>query len=231
MTYFFSMGAPLFLSYLLLTVRSRVLPNWIAPAVTPLLCLMAVYWDSRWQAGVRAVKSWLIAGVTAGLVAVVVLHDTNLIGKISGWNLPPKLNPLRRVQGWRETTAAVETARQKMLAEGKPVFIIGGHYGITSQVTFYLTEAKAGAPDHPLAYFQTTTTPQNQFYFWPGYQDRKGQNAIYARELELLGGKPAPPPEELTNEFESVTDLGAVEIIFHGRLWRRIQICECRGLR
>lgn len=231
MVYFFSMGAPLFLSYLLLTVRSRVLPNWIAPAVTPLLCLMAVYWDGRWQAGVRAVKCWLIAGVAMGLVAVVVLHDINLIGKISGWNLPPKKNPLRRVQGWRETTAAVETARQKLLAEGKPVFIIGGHYGITSQITFYLPEAKAGVPDHPLAYFQTTQTPENQFYFWPGYQDRKGQNAIYARELELLGGKPAPPPEELTNEFESVTDLGAVEIIFHGKLWRRIQICECRGLR
>ncbi|HEX4644424.1 MAG TPA: hypothetical protein VH598_02335, partial [Verrucomicrobiae bacterium] len=102
---------------------------------------------------------------------------------------------------------------------------------ITSQITFYVPEAKAGVPDHPLAYFQTTQAPENQFYFWPGYQDRKGQNAIYAQELELLGGKPPPPPEALTNEFESVTDLGAVEIKYHGALWRRIQICECRGLR
>jgi len=35
MMYLFIMGAPVFLCYFLLTFRSRVLPNWIAPAVLP----------------------------------------------------------------------------------------------------------------------------------------------------------------------------------------------------
>ncbi len=32
--FFFSMGAPLFLCYLLFTLHSRVLPNWIVPSIT-----------------------------------------------------------------------------------------------------------------------------------------------------------------------------------------------------
>ena len=42
--FLFSMGAPLFLFYLLVSLRSRVDTNWIAPSVVPLFCLMAVYW-------------------------------------------------------------------------------------------------------------------------------------------------------------------------------------------
>jgi len=166
---------------------------------------------------VRIVKGWLITGLSIGVLAAVVLHDPRLIGRLTGWNLPSKKNPLRRVQGWQETADLVEAARQKLSAEGKPVFIIGGHYGITSQVTFHLPEARAGLPDHPLAYYRTSEAPDNQFYFWPGYLDRKGQNAIYVDELELLGSTPPPPPEILNREFESVVDLGAVQVIVQRR--------------
>ena len=59
-TYLFAMGMPLFLAYLLLAVRSRVHPNWIAAAVVPMFCHMAIYWDRRWREGVRGVKPWLV---------------------------------------------------------------------------------------------------------------------------------------------------------------------------
>ena len=36
---------------LLHSFRSRVLPNWIAPSVLPLFCLMVIYWDTRVAAG------------------------------------------------------------------------------------------------------------------------------------------------------------------------------------
>ena len=56
-------------------------------------------------------------------------------------------------------------------------------------------------------------------------------NAIYVQELELGGDAITPPPEELKQEFESVTDLGAVRVQFSGQSIRRIQISECLGLR
>jgi hypothetical protein len=227
LVYLFSMGAPLFLFYLLYTFRARVLPNWIAPAVLPLFCLTVVYWQDRWRDGVRPVKGWLTAGVTLGLVAVVLLHETNLIVKITGRPLPPEMDPLRRVRAWKDTAIVVGESRSRFLAEGKPVFIIGAHYGITSQLSFYLPEARAGVPDRPLVYCRPSERPENQFYFWPGYRDRQGENAIYVQETS----KPQPPPERIQKEFASVTDLGIHKIYYRDRIFRQLQLFECRNLR
>jgi membrane-associated phospholipid phosphatase/4-amino-4-deoxy-L-arabinose transferase-like glycosyltransferase len=225
--YFFSMGAPLFMFYFLYTLRARVQPNWIAPSVVPLFCLMAAYWDTRWRAGLRAVKTWLAASLIVGLPVVVVFHDTDLIGKIFGRALTPKFDPLTRVRAYREMARVVGQARMKLLAEGKPVFIIGSHYGITSLVTFYLPEAKAGVPNDPLVYALSSDKAENQFYFWPGYENRKGQNAIFFQEAHTR----QPPPERIEKEFESVTDLGIQDIRYRDRVFHQIQLFECRDLR
>jgi hypothetical protein len=71
----------------------------------------------------------------------------------------------------------------------------------------------------------------NQFYFWPGYQDRKGQNAIFIRELERDRTDDPPVPPELQWQFESVTPMGVRNVLYHGRVLRPLQIYACRGLR
>ncbi|HEX7617791.1 MAG TPA: glycosyltransferase family 39 protein, partial [Verrucomicrobiae bacterium] len=45
--YFFCMGAPVFLGYGLWSFHSRILPNWIAVSILPMLCLMAAYWHEE----------------------------------------------------------------------------------------------------------------------------------------------------------------------------------------
>lgn len=225
--YLFSMGAPLFLAYLFYTVRARVQPNWIAPAVLPLFCLMAIHWHGRWRDGARWVQGGLRAGLIFGLVTVGVLHETNFLGKLTGHYLPAKYDPLRRVRGWSEAARLVGEARAKLLAEGKPVFVIGDHYGICGLLSFYLPEAKAGVPDQPLVYFLSSDRPVNQFYFWPGYGSRTGQNAVFVQQRRLGG----PPPERLKLEFASVTDLGIVPVKYRGRVFHELQLFECRDLR
>jgi 4-amino-4-deoxy-L-arabinose transferase-like glycosyltransferase len=227
LVYFFSMGAPLFLVYLAWTFHSRVQPNWIAPSVLPLFCLMVIYWDRQRQSRGRLIQRWLAAGLALGLTAFVLGHETRLVQTLTGRPLPAALDPLRRVRGWREAARIVGEARTRLLAEGRPVFIIGGHYGITSLVAFYLPEARAGVPDHPLVYARTTARPANQFFFWPGYLDRKGQNAIYVEESKTA----KPPPESIVREFASVTDLGLHEVSYRGRVFHTVQIFECRNLR
>jgi hypothetical protein len=186
LVYFFSMGAPLFLIYLLFSFHSRILPNWIAPSILPLLCVAAIYWDTRWRLGVRALKAWLIAGLSIGFVAIAFLHETSLIQHLVGRPLPPKVDPLTRVRGYPEMAAVVADAREKVAAEGKPVFIIAGHYGTTGQLSFLIPEARTNVVADPLVYFQTSSNAVNQFYFWPGYEGiRTGQNAIYVRDLGL----------------------------------------------
>jgi 4-amino-4-deoxy-L-arabinose transferase-like glycosyltransferase/membrane-associated phospholipid phosphatase len=248
--YFFCMGAPLFLGYWLYSFHSRILPNWIAPAILPMFCLMVVYWDERR----RVAKPFLAIGLALGFFAVAILFQSNLIGKITGQLLPGEKDPLRRVRAWQPTTALVEGQREKLAAEGRPAFIIADHYGMTGLFTFYLPQAKAALPSGPLVYCADSDEPKNQFYFWPDYNyraNRQGQNAIYVSELDpyplepgwpwkwlthqTVGYATVPPafpkPPRMLQEFESVTDLGEFEIKIGNRVFRRLHLWACYNLK
>ncbi|MEW6302107.1 MAG: glycosyltransferase family 39 protein [Verrucomicrobiota bacterium] len=229
--YLFSMGAPLFLVYFLYTVRARVQPNWIAPSVLPLLCLMVVFWEDRWRAGVKAVKPWLTAGLLVGLVMVVLMHESRFLRFAVRGGLPPDKDWLTRVRGWRETAKVVDDQRRLLEASGQPVFIIGSHYGITGLLSFYIPEAAADPNANPLVYYQSAEHPENQFYFWPGYKEmRRGQNAIYVQVLKNKA-EPEPPPERLVKEFAEVTDLGKHDVAYRGRTIRTLRLLACRELK
>ena len=231
LVYLFSMGAPLFLSYLFYSFHSRILPNWIAPAVLPLFCLMVIYWDTRWRLGAARIKPWFMSGLVLGLVAVLLCHDTNLIPRLTGARLPVSQDPLHRVRGWSDVARAAGEARQALLAEGKPVFIIGDHYSLVGEISFYLPEAQAAAASDPLVFYRTDSRAVNQFHFWPGYDNRKGDNAIFIRELDRDKPRPSPVPREVAEQFDSVTEVGVTNILYHGHVLWPLQIYACRGLR
>jgi hypothetical protein len=121
-------------------------------------------------------------------------------------------------------------ARQELLAEGKPVFIIADHYGFAGEISFYLPEAREHAAEDPIVFFRSSERPQNQFYFWPGYTNRHGENAIFVREMDRDRPKLKPLPALLESQFESITRLGTREALYHGRVLRRLEIYACRGL-
>jgi hypothetical protein len=224
--YLFCMGAPLFVIYLLYTLRARVHPNWIAPSILPLWCLMVLVAMPHAADGKRWMRRWLGVGMVIGLALVALGHETNWIRKIVGRPLPAKLDPLRRVRGWTETTQVVAEARTRLQAEGKPVFLICSHYGITGLFSFYLPEARAAVRARPLVYFESSPYPRNQMYFWEGYQGRVGENAIHVTETD----EPRPIPDRLKAEFAQIEDLGIHEIRYRGQVWRRLRLLACRGL-
>jgi 4-amino-4-deoxy-L-arabinose transferase-like glycosyltransferase/membrane-associated phospholipid phosphatase len=225
--FFFCMGMPVFLGHFIYTFHSRVQPNWIAPAVLPMFSLMMVYWRDRWLDGFRWAKDGLVAGIIIGGLTVLVLHETRLVAKVTGQNLPSALDPLRRVRAWSQTARQVRLARQKLKEEGPEVFLIGGHYGLTSLLTFYTPEARAALHSNPLVYYETSETPKNQFYFWPGYTStRRGQNALFVEEVD----RAKPPSKTLEREFKSVTDLGTFEVKYKGQTLHLIQMFACRDL-
>ncbi|MBI5801354.1 MAG: hypothetical protein HZA92_11625, partial [Verrucomicrobia bacterium] len=225
------MGLPLFFGYFLYTLRARVQPNWIVPAAIPLLCLAALQADACWRRGVRSVRVWFIGGLALGLPLVVLLHDTNLTSKLFGQTLPTKLDPLARVRGWKAMAEAVEAERQKVIAaEGKPAFLIGAHYGITSLLSFYIPEAKAGVPHAPIVFYQSSPKPENQYGFWPGYASRRGDSAIFVQELKK-GAQPEAPPSRLAAEFTRIEDLGTRDIQYRGQTIHTVRLLLCRELK
>ncbi|MCB1128349.1 MAG: glycosyltransferase family 39 protein, partial [Verrucomicrobiae bacterium] len=226
--YLLAMGAPLMIGYWLYAFRARVHPNWIAPAVLPLFAVLVIYAETRWRESGKALRRWLIAGLVVGGLLVAFLHETNWVAELAGRPLPAKLDPLRRVRYWSELAETVDQQRRELeLAEGKPTFVIAAHYGLTGQISFYLPDGRARVKDDPLVFYQSAEHPENQFWFWPGYKDRQGQNAIYVIETD----EERPPLPRIVEEFESVTSLGLHDTLDRGRVMRRVQLFACRGLR
>ena len=241
--FFFWMGAPVFLGYLGFTLYKRVFPNWIAPAILPLACLETLYWYDRWLNGSRWLRPFIVAALGVGLPLVVILHDTRLVGRLTGRPLPVELDPLRRVQGWKELAGIVEKARQDLLKEGLPVFVVANHYGLVGQISFYIPEARKAAKNDPFVYYKTAATPENQFYFWPGYRgQRAGQNAIFIQEVDIPESAATPvdsstlrpleqvEPSSITREFQSVKSVGVYPIYHRDHVVRWMQLFACRNL-
>lgn len=247
--YLFCLGGPVFFGYWLFTFHSRVLPNWIAPAVPPLFCLMAIYWsERRWN-----FKPWFIAALVIGIIASAVMYDSDLVGKVTGHKLPGDADPLHRARGWREAARVVDKERA---AFDTNAFVIADDYSTTGLYSFYSPAARAAATTPtPLVYCISSDHPDNQFYFWDEYnyeKHRRGQNAIYVRDLspyklesgwvwKWLKGEPVdyaqiPPPRpvdpRIADEFESVTNLGIFEIrLDDRRIFHRLQIFGCYHLK
>ncbi len=251
--FLFCMSAPVLLGHLLYSLHSRILPNWIAPAVPPAFCLMAVYWNERFLNGARWIKPFFATGLVLGFVVVAFMYNTNLIGKVTGQLLPGEKDPSRRVRVWKQTAMAVETEREKLETNGAPTFIIASHYGITGLFSFYLPQARDALKSQPLVYSIDSDEPRNQFYFFPEYNyrsTRKGQNALYVSEVgtyrlesdwfwKWLTRQPVSyseihqseeAPARLTQQFESVTDLGVREIKVGDRVFHRVHLWACYNL-
>ncbi len=220
--------------YTLYTFKTRVLPNWIAASVVPLLLFATLWWHRQWQAGHRAPKWFIALGLALGIPLIICGYNTDLIEKpvMALAKRFPKLNPgrmdpLHRLRGADQMAAIVQAKRAELLQEGKPVFIIADHYGRAGLLSFYLPEAKALVTGEALVTVHRGEVPKSQLWFWPGYDYklRTGQNAIFLDEDD----EPEPPPEWLVEEFESVTDLGMFDVNYHGRNYNRFQLFVCRG--
>jgi membrane-associated phospholipid phosphatase len=242
------MGAPLFYGYWLYSLHSRVQANWPIAGVPPLFCLAALYWKER----PAAAKRLIIAGLIVGLPAVALMHDTSLT-KVFAARLPGDVDISHRLRGWHETATLVEAEREKF---GTNAFVISDDYGTAGLYSFYSPAArKAVSSPEPLVYSFLGGTPGNQFYFWNEYdyrQHRHGENAIYVDHIEyyklergwiwkwLKGEKlnyrsvppPNPVPQQLAEQFESVTNLGVFDVkIKDGRVFHRVQIFGCHHLK
>lgn len=220
---------PIFLFYLGYTIRSRVHPNWIAAAVLPGMLAATLYWHRRWREGARGVVGWMRAGLFLGLPVVVLMHDTNLIGKIAGRPLPERIEPLKRVRGHRDFARQMAQFRTNLLAEGKPVFIVADHYGRAGLLSFYMPGGPESLPEAPFVYQVRADRISSQFQFWPGYQGRMGDNALFVREKPDDAQEPLPV--SLAEDFERVEPLGPLNVLYRGRLFHEYEVFACRAKR
>ncbi len=109
--------------------------------------------------------------LSVGIVLSVLALDTDLL-RIAGVPLPYSADPSKRLRGWRTSAGEIERVRAEFEAKtGKPVFMIANTYGVAADLAFYLKDKRAEGPGHPPIYFPESPAIENQFSFWPRYDE------------------------------------------------------------
>jgi membrane-associated phospholipid phosphatase len=226
--YVLCFGLPVFLFYLAYTLRSRVQPNWVATAFAPLAVFAVLWWDARHRSGSRVGLTLLRCGVGIGLPLVVMLHETNLILKLTGHSLPVAIEPLVRVRGHREAAAVVRAERDQLLKEGRPVRVVADHYGWAGELAFYMDGPAPVVAKTPTVTVLESERPINQIWFWPEYRysGRPGLSVLYVHPEGRTGLNAS-----WATRFESVTDLGVRDVEVRGRVFHRLHLYACRNQR
>ncbi|MFN3477478.1 MAG: glycosyltransferase family 39 protein, partial [Candidatus Methylomirabilales bacterium] len=132
-------SAPVLAFFLFWSFHSKVQANWAAPAYLTATIASAAWGEEVLGQPPRRSKR-LAAASFSGLAIVPALtlllfgHFPTLLDRV-GIDLPPKVDPTRRLQGWRELGEAVGPLLQKM-SQAHHTFIMSDRYQITSELAY-----------------------------------------------------------------------------------------------
>lgn len=161
---------PLFVMYFWLSLREAGEANWTAPATLSLGLLTVALWHERAQQQQWA-RRFALTALAVGLGMSLLTLDTDLIRRL-GVPLPYKMDPSARLRGWRSTTEIVEKFRREYETKiGEPVFLIGNKYQTSAILAFYMKDRRVEGPGHPPVYIPESQDIENQFSFWPRYDE------------------------------------------------------------
>jgi hypothetical protein len=190
-------GLPLWALYLWLAFKQAGEANWTAPAMVSLGILATALWIERARTSRRA-GLLAFAGLALGLLTTLVVLDTDFLRRL-GVPLSYQIDPSKRMRGWRTAAQRIETVRATFEEQfGQPVFLIASSYGVAADLGFYLRDKRLFGPGHPPIYFPESQQIENQFSFWPRYD-------------EFI----TVPPEQLSKESYFTEEMGINP--FHGR--------------
>jgi undecaprenyl-diphosphatase len=158
------------------SLRSRVQPNWPAPAYFTLLILCAYFLSVRFRQPGRWRAWWIgnaVATVATGIVLTPVAHDPSLlyrflpkinsvVTKFRNKPMGPReIDPTCRLRGWAELGQYVGD-QLKTLSPG--AFVMTEDYQRSSEMAFYV-------PGQPKTYccasYVTPPRRSSQFDMWP----------------------------------------------------------------
>jgi hypothetical protein len=239
---------PLFLIYGILSFKKAGEANWTAPAMLSLGILAAAHWHA--QARQRpAVRVFFACAFLLALLLSTSIVDVDLLRK-AGIPFPRKADPSARLRGWRTTAEFIATLRAKLEKEtGKPFFLIASGYQPASSLSFYLPEKPLEGLLHPPVYIPESQNIENQFSFWPRYDqfipfkpgqtprdtlftEESGVNPFHGRSaLFITDTQSDTPPSSISGGFGHVELIACLDIERRGQRLRQLRIFRCENYR
>jgi hypothetical protein len=246
--FLFWFGLPVFAFYFLLSFNKVAAPNWDALAMLGFGLLAVHFWRERVtkHAGLRVTAT---AALLLGLLMSALALDTDVVRSL-GFEFP-RSDPSDRMRGWKSATAGVEKIRGDLEAKlGERLFLIADARDRASEISFYLRDKKLEGPGYPPVYIIETQDIQNQFSFWPRYDEfveakpgtlRQGDEAstegnavnpfVGRSALFIREGVRERLPHNIRVGFQSVEPVAVIEVQRYGNSLRKWQVFLCRGYR
>jgi 4-amino-4-deoxy-L-arabinose transferase-like glycosyltransferase len=246
--YLLAFGLPLWAMYSWLSFAKGESgeANWTAPAMVSLTVLTAALWSERARES-RRLGNTAIVGLVLGAAVSLLALNTDLLRAV-GFALPYKRDPSARLRGWRAAAAKVEEVRARVEAElGESVFLIGSDRGVAATVGFYLRDRRVEGAWHPSIYIPESQHVENQFSFWPRYDEfleptkdvrprdplfseEQGYNPFHGRSALFITDRiMKKPPSTIRGAFESYELVGMAEQTRRDLPLREWRIYLCRN--
>jgi hypothetical protein len=161
---------PLWALYLWLSLKQAGEANWTAPAMVSLAVLATALWYPAAQESAKK-RRFCLAALLVGLGMSLLVVETDGVRSL-GIHFPYQFDPSKRLRGWRSSAQQLESLRSQYEAKlGQPLFLIASSYGNAAVLGFYLKDKRTEGPGHPPIYFPESQNIENQFSFWPRYDE------------------------------------------------------------
>jgi len=242
---------PLLVMYAALALKTPGEPNWTAPAFISLGILGTALWLER-AAESALLRRFAIAALLLAVAMTAVILNTDL-PRALGVPLPYASDPSSRLRGWQTGAAAIQQFRHEFEQQtGKPVFLIGNKYQTAASLSFYMTDHRAEGPGHPPVYIPESQNIENEFSFWPRYDEFvtpppgavrpdayyteeqgvnlfEGRTALYVTDESKTGSE--RPPSAIERGFERVELVRLFRIERRGEPLRDLRVFACYNYR
>ena len=246
--YLFWFGVPVFALYFLLSINRAGAPNWDCLAFLSLAPLAALYWHDRSQ-NTTSLRRWAAGAIFLGLLMSVIALDTDPLRSL-GLHFPRR-DPANRLRGWKSASREVEKLRADFETKsGEKLFLIADERDRAAEISFYLRDKRVEGAHHPPVYIVESQDLQNQFSFWPRYDEFVEQpsrsapspNEVYTEEsginpfvnrsaLYVQEGNKEHTPHNIRAGFQSTERVATIQVRRFGELIRTWQVFLCRSYR
>ncbi len=198
-----------FLLFAAWSLLSKVQGNWPAPAYLT-ASIAAAAWGEA-SASSRALRIVLGLSLAVALLVTTALHFPTLLGDL----LPPRMDPVRRLHGWRELGR--DTGRL-LRTFSDPVILMSDRYQIASELAFYV-------PGQPTVYTVNLGRRLNQYDVWGGL------NALRGRSTLLVTYGDGDVPAAFRGSCATVTKLSPLRYTYRGVPAQTFSLFHCTDFR
>ena len=242
-------GLPVFAFYALLSINKAAAPNWDALAFPSFGLLAIAFWRERLEAS-QAWRWTTGAALAIGLIMSALALDSDILRSVG--SPISRRDPADGWRGWKSATNALEGLRDETEAQtNEKLFLIADSRDRASEISFYLHAKRTEGPNHPPCYLLESQAIENQFSFWPRYDEfvvrRAGstpnpEEQTYTEEsgVNLFTGRSAlfvqeaghkNPPHNIRAAFASTDRIASIEVRRFGKIMRAWDVFLCRNYR